>query len=257
MCTLSIIPLINHGFQESEQNKNGTLEKPYVITMNRDELRDREEEGRLEIEPVANGHAYYPVDKQSGGTWFGYNDFGLVLALLNRYQEPQKNNVISRGRIIPRLLACQSLDELEYTIKNSFKMEYNPFDLIVFYEGKCLQISGKGRSFSFQERLVEDGFFISSSSINAESILPYRQSLFDRFMDSYKQEKEAIDKRSILQHLHLCQDLNDTSRSILMSRAKTHTKSIFQVLVKKQLEHGYWSNDRLSQLRSSLLCKAS
>ena len=54
--------------------------------MNRDELRTRQETNEILNQSSDLTNYYHPVDLLSGGTWFGYNNKGLVMALLNRYQ---------------------------------------------------------------------------------------------------------------------------------------------------------------------------
>jgi hypothetical protein len=58
MCTLTIIPNPNERFK-------------FSAIMNRDELRIR-------------SRALSPVDTDSGGTWTGANEYGLIGFLLNR-----------------------------------------------------------------------------------------------------------------------------------------------------------------------------
>ena len=63
--------------------------KRCVVTMNRDELRTRKEAGVLHSKSINDIRFFHPVDLVSGGTWFGVNNQGVILALLNRYQAPQ------------------------------------------------------------------------------------------------------------------------------------------------------------------------
>lgn len=70
----------------------------------------------------------------------------------------------------------------------------------------------------------------TSSSVNAESTAALRRYLFQAWLAGKR--KEAVTAEMILEELHLRQEPEDTSSSILMSRELTHTKSISQVLVK-------------------------
>ena len=93
MCTLTIVP-----FDEGVR-----------LVCNRDERRTRATALAPESHETQTGTAIYPIDPESGGTWIGANESGLVAALLNR--TPGRARVsrltpVSRGIIVPALLAC-------------------------------------------------------------------------------------------------------------------------------------------------------
>ncbi len=118
MCTLTLLP------------PSGSCVTRVVV--NRDELVTRAEA----LPPARGGHpfggrrALLPIDPESGGTWVGVNDAGVVLALLNlnlpgggarqvaalngggeRWERKGGGVLASRGGIIPGLLHCGSADD--------------------------------------------------------------------------------------------------------------------------------------------------
>ena len=73
----------------------------------------------------------YPSET-SGGTWIGASDAGLSLALVNWYAKPQRDRAlcVSRGIIIPHLLAAENLVELAVLFADLPLAKINPFRLI-------------------------------------------------------------------------------------------------------------------------------
>jgi len=120
MCTLS-------AFQQ-----DGDI----IITMNRDEIRTRAEAKYLTQNNSEKITTIYPVDTQAGGSWFGFNEKGLVLALLNRYQNDALDNAMSRGEIIPKMLKTGSIDQGLKYLEMMEVRQYSPFDLMLFSQDK-------------------------------------------------------------------------------------------------------------------------
>jgi uncharacterized protein with NRDE domain len=205
--------------------------------MNRDEYRTRHESNKIKC----NNGCYYPVDNQSLGTWFGFNQNGMVMALLNRYQDQHLDKSINspstRGIIIPQLLQAKSYETVFSDLLA--KHLFNPFDLMVINSTKVTQFSWNGINLI----QTEHGFpyFISSSSVDSDAILAHRKQLFLDF--------KAVNQQQILSHLHLAKDESDTSSSINMSRDSTHTKSISQVLIENgKLTYHYLTENNLHNI---------
>ncbi len=70
--------------------------------------------------------------KPEGGTWIGTNDSGLTLALVNWYAKPQRDRsqCVSRGIVIPHLLAAESFAEMAAMLADLPLSRINPFRLI-------------------------------------------------------------------------------------------------------------------------------
>jgi len=56
---------------------------PVVVAANRDELLDRPSEPPAVVEEDPRVGA--PRDAEAGGTWIGYNEHGVLVALTNRW----------------------------------------------------------------------------------------------------------------------------------------------------------------------------
>jgi hypothetical protein len=89
----------------------------------------------------------YPSEK-SGGTWIGINDAGLVLALIHWYAKPQRDTGLSRGVVIPELLAAGDLKHVSAGLKALPLVRLNPFRLIAVsaHERKIREWRWDGKS---------------------------------------------------------------------------------------------------------------
>ena len=115
MCTVSFLP-----------QKQG-----FFLAMNRDEQKARPRALPPARHKTGARASLYPHEK-SGGTWIGVNDAGLVLALVNWYAQPQRDRslCLSRGIVIPELLAAGDLREASAALKKLPLSQLNPFRLI-------------------------------------------------------------------------------------------------------------------------------
>ncbi len=105
----------------------------FYVAMNRDESLQR---------PAANPPArftrvgrvaLYPTEP-TGGSWVGVNDAGLTLALINWYAIPRESGIgrVSRGVVVPSLLAATSVEEARAAIAALPKQDMAPFRLLIF-----------------------------------------------------------------------------------------------------------------------------
>ena len=229
MCTLSL-------FQNNSE---------LIITMNRDESRLRHEAGIKEH--AFNGiHTLFPVDGLAGGTWFGINDTGVVMALLNRYQDPQKQGAPTRGQIIPMALVEGNYKQVIQHLNNIDFRDFNPFDLFLFSLENNHHFSWNGQVMTTNKH-TENALQFSSSGLNTDVVLATRQARFKQQIPLHKTWQAA----TILTQLHLHQDPQDTSQSVLMDRPHTHTKSICQVrLNSRQSQFTYYPETSLNQWRT-------
>jgi hypothetical protein len=121
MCTVSFLPQ-TRGF---------------FLAMNRDEQKSRARAMPPRRRQTGAHASLYPSEK-SGGTWIGVNDAGMALALINWYAKPQRDRslCLSRGIVIPELLAAGDLKDLSAGLKNLPLSELNPFRLVAISIGE-------------------------------------------------------------------------------------------------------------------------
>jgi hypothetical protein len=115
MCTVSFLP-----------NRSG-----FMLAMNRDEQVSRPRATPPRTHQAGFHKSLYPSEP-SGGTWIGVNDAGLSLALINWYAKPQRDRAlcVSRGIVVPHLLAADTLNEVGVFFSDLPLAQINPFRLI-------------------------------------------------------------------------------------------------------------------------------
>ena len=197
--------------------------------MNRDERRERDESGFLKtIHSIHGATTVFPIDLESNGSWFGVNDSGVVLGLLNRYQDPLKKNAVSRGKIIPKALSFGGIQKVSDFLGNLTVKNYNPFDVVLFSTENCYRYNWNGTDFNITLFNLEQNFFITSSSIDMDEVLTTRKQKFNDW--TTKSKVKIRSANDILQEFHTKQTHNK-SHSVLMAREKSHTKSICQAII--------------------------
>jgi len=237
MCTLTAIP----------------LEEGLIVTMNRDERKSRQESGTLARVEDAAGRlrAVYPVDESSGGTWFAVHTRGLALALLNRYPQADGGTYSeSRGTLIPRLLELHDLTAMTTALRDLTLDNFAPFDLYILSEREYRHLSWQGGERHWQQTVYLPALFATSSSVDPLPTQARRRESFMLGMRALRRGSGGRD--AILRSIHLQQDPDDTSRSILVARAHTHTKSICQAnLCPERLDLRYYDESGLQALRAA------
>ncbi|MDO6763228.1 NRDE family protein [Agarivorans sp. 1_MG-2023] len=209
MCTLSVL----------------RLNERTLVTMNRDEARSRHEAG-LKQQASALTESIYPVDGQAGGTWFGINNHGVVLALLNRYQDPQHSPAPTRGQIIPQALLLGAPSKVSEHLAEQCYQGYNPFDLVLVANNTSEHFTWNGQLLS-RTHIKQAAFQLSSSALNTEQVLAIRKQRFEQWLHSTQTRSAG----AVLQDIHLQQCRDNRDHSVLMDREDAHSKSICQVVL--------------------------
>lgn len=115
MCTVSFLP-----------TRSG-----FMLAMNRDEQKTRPSAILPRRRKTGLRDALHPSEP-AGGTWIGVNDAGLSLALINWYSKPQRDRslCVSRGIVIPHLLAGDDISGVGHFLSDLPLDEINPFRLV-------------------------------------------------------------------------------------------------------------------------------
>lgn len=214
MCTVTVASINGHT----------------VVTMNRDELIEREEGAPKQHDLSDDVHGWYPVDAVSGGSWFGVNNYGLVLALLNRYQENNPQAYVSRGKIIPQLLVHKNAQSCLKALDSTSLQHFMPFTLLLIQGNRLVRAVWNGSQMSQYVGTFFKPFMITSSSIDVDAITVWRNQVFNKFLNT----TPSLSAR-LMMGFHLSSSQENVSYSVNMQREGRHTKSITQVV----LSHKY------------------
>ena len=195
-----------------------------VVTMNRDEAFNR---GDGEFHHSTNSEPFdYPTDERAGGTWFGVNKNGLVLGLLNRYQDTYNAGDLSRGFLIPQLLGeAADAKEASQVLKQLELKRFNPFDLIAVAGSEIVHHAWTGSQLLLKQHTLQRPYIRTSSAIDLPAVSAFRQQLFDDWLSS----AEVTAHNALNFHRH--EDTTNLSYSICMDRGFSQTKSITQAVV--------------------------
>jgi hypothetical protein len=98
--------------------------------MNRDERRLRPVAHPPIVHETDRGHAVWPTDPVSGGTWMAATDAGLALAVVNIDGQQRSPGLLSRGTIIPRFAGARALDDVLDAWARLDASSFAPFRLL-------------------------------------------------------------------------------------------------------------------------------
>ena len=103
---------------------------PVVVAANRDEAIDRPSEPPAvrdwEVGVLA------PVDREAEGTWLGYNEFGVLVAITNRWVDADLPAERSRGLLVRDALAHETAEDAARFVERELAARsYDGFNLVV------------------------------------------------------------------------------------------------------------------------------
>ena len=203
----------------------------YDLFFNRDEQRSRPKAIPPKVWNCEVGSYLAPQDPQAGGTWIFTNDKGLTGCLLNAYQiENVKpvSNPRSRGLLVKDLAGCKSIESLEKQLHS--QVTENPYS--AFYLLGLEKVSEAKLwlwdTSNIQQLDLPELPFWTTTSVNPNQVLPYRQKLI----------QESISQKGLnaetLHSLHLAKGIPATEHTIKMSRDDAQTVSFTHIQVHPQ-----------------------
>ncbi len=110
---------------------------PIVVAGNRDEWLSRPALGPHVWTVQGGDHSvriFAGRDRKQGGTWFGVNQYGLVVGVTNRYTGTRDPERASRGQLVLKCLALNSVDSVLEILTQHEVSRYNPFNLFCLSE---------------------------------------------------------------------------------------------------------------------------
>jgi uncharacterized protein with NRDE domain len=103
---------------------------PVVVAANRDERLDRPSQPPSVL--AEDPRIIAPQDEEAGGTWIGYNEHGVLVAILNRWTDADLRGERSRGLLVMDALEHESATDAAAIVESAIdEHEYEGFNLIV------------------------------------------------------------------------------------------------------------------------------
>jgi uncharacterized protein with NRDE domain len=170
--------------------------------------------------------AIMPVDQESGGTWIGANDAGLVCTLLNVYDgSPAPAAQLSRGAIIPSLLACGDLDSALAHAHSLPVERYRPFRLLVVNGHEMLECWQSSGLLEHRHEVLHEAIMRTSSGLGDAVVAAPRAALFRMFLENASDPVAAED----LFHLHQWRGREAVSVRMRRPDARTVSHTVVEV----------------------------
>lgn len=190
------------------------------VVCNRDERRSR----GLALPPIEHEHdarrVLYPVDPESGGTWIGVNDAGVVACLLNA--TPPKGagsrGSRSRGEVVPIALAGSTLAQSLAAALSVDAHEYQPYRLLIADSERAVAIGAQTRDVRVTH-FNGPALMLTSSGLGDHIVEEPRRALFNLAFATSLNPERAQDAF----HRHHWDHL--PSLSVCMRRADARTVS--------------------------------
>ncbi|WP_436910582.1 NRDE family protein [Halosimplex marinum] len=118
---------------------------PVVAAANRDEALDRPSTPPELIEESPRVVA--PRDEGAGGTWIGYNEHGLFVAITNRWDGREPAGERSRGLLVRDALQQSSAEEAARLVERELDdRAYDGFNLVLADAGAALLVEWDGET---------------------------------------------------------------------------------------------------------------
>jgi uncharacterized protein with NRDE domain len=115
---------------------------PVAVVASRDELYARE--SRPPAVEAGEPRVVVPRDEEAGGTWLGYNETGVLVAITNRWVESPAGER-SRGLLVRDALAHYSAEDAARFVERELDdRQYGPFHLLVADANAALLFAWSG-----------------------------------------------------------------------------------------------------------------
>ena len=217
-----------------------------LVTMNRDERRTRAKE-REPLPAGGRGSPRWigPADGETGGTWFGANDRGMVGCLLNAYAPGDlelfgRNHVPSRGAIIPELLT-RSPEEAGHWLEAAFDPRPYPSFTLLLATAETTHVYSWRLDSGVATTTLEDGWtMVTSSWWRSAEVVDWRRERFKSWCDEGAAEVNGVPSFNLLE-VPDCREW-----SPMMTRSFSITRSLTQAELasgRSDLRIRYWRRD--------------
>jgi uncharacterized protein with NRDE domain len=222
MCTVTVLP----EALLSNLRRGNDARLRLRVACNRDESITRAPALPPVTQRIGKRTGVMPVDPDSGGTWIGANDAGIVYVLLNLYSgSPSTVAPRSRGTIIPPLLGCDSVDAALRHVLELSADDYSPFRLLILDRRTLVECWNDDHAVRHRRRSLHQAVIRTSSGLGDDLVTRPRTALFQRFLSAASDPIAADD----LFHLHQWRERKELSVRMRRSDARTVSYTVVEI----------------------------
>lgn len=222
MCTVTVLP--KAMLSPSRSGDDGLVR--LRVACNRDELIARAPALPPVTRQIDDRLAVFPIDPDSGGTWIGANDAGLVCALLNvNAGSRQTVGRCSRGTVIPPLLGCDCVNTALERVLELPADDYSPFRLLVIDRQELVECWNQDRAIHYRQQSLREALMRTSSGLGDDLVTDPRMALFQQFLSAVTDSIAAQD----LFHLHQWRGREAVSVRMRRRDARTVSYTVVEI----------------------------
>ncbi|MGJ8633610.1 MAG: NRDE family protein [Luteolibacter sp.] len=152
-------------------------EDRYGVLFNRDEQKKRP---CADPPSIQENEFLAPRDPAGGGTWLSVNKNGVIIALLNRWQDLSSTprNLRSRGLLVRDLATTPDVSSLEKQLETLDLSRYAPFTLLAI-DSRC-ELRWDWKDDTFTSSVPASP--VSSSSFKTAEVLQTRDQIYNQLV---------------------------------------------------------------------------
>jgi hypothetical protein len=167
-----------------------------------------------------------PLDPDSGGTWIAANDTGVAFAILNVNPGwPVPAGEISRGLIIPALVASTTVTEALRRAQELRVECYAPFRLLLFDRYQLVECWPDAGRIRHRRSFLYGAVMRTSSGLGDAVVARPRRALFNRFFRNPDDPCAAQDSF----HEHVWPGREEVSVNMRRAEARTVSHTIVEI----------------------------
>ena len=227
MCTVTVLPetvIARARASASHIAHEGRVR--LRVACNRDELIARAPALPPVTRQIGDRLAVMPVDPDSGGTWIGANDAGIICVLLNVYAGSRTMiGLRSRGTVIPPLMGCDCVDAVLERVLDLAAGEYSPFRLLALDQGTLLECWNQNQAIHHRRESLRAPVMRTSSGLGDDLVTGPRTALFERLLSTASDPIAADD----LFHLHQWRGREELSVRMRRRNARTVSYTVVEI----------------------------
>ena len=190
----------------------------------RDEQRSRPDGEPPRLLHAGDRTCLAPLDPQGGGTWFGVNDAGLFVCLLNRNDDtPQTAAPRSRGQLPLILLELPHAHLASQTLAAIDASAFGPCTLVCADAKRTVTFESSGDRFRQTEHAASAALMLTSSGLGDALVEQPRRTLWHSLIEEWGSPRSAqaafhAHRWPTAPHLSVCMERED-ARTVSITTA--------------------------------------